>query len=127
VLLHPASTTAHVVLEPPYRLLEGVVDGQVHVLVLGMLGGISRDHDLLARYRQADANVVKVPLAMAPVRRFDHDLAGLDLVEVLLELVSSILDGLGQRIGGLETSKGYLYWMFHDAPRKNGMVAGEAT
>jgi hypothetical protein len=64
---------------------------------------------------------------MAPVHRLDHDLAGLDLVEVLLELVGSILDGLGERIGGLETSKGYLHWMFHEAPRENGMVAGELT
>jgi hypothetical protein len=61
------------------------------------------------------------------VRRFDHDLAGLDLVEVLLQLVGSIVYGLVERVGGLETAKGYLYWMFHEAPRENDMVSGELT
>jgi hypothetical protein len=62
---------------------------------------------------------------MAAVRRFDHDLAGLDLVEVLLEVVRSLLDGPGERLGGLETAKRYLYRMFHEAPLGNGMVAEE--
>jgi hypothetical protein len=61
---------------------------------------------------------------MAAVRRLDHDLAGLDLVEVLLQVIGSLLDSLGDGIGGLETSKGYLHWMFHEAPRENGMVSG---
>jgi hypothetical protein len=90
-----------------------------------MLRRVAGNHDLLSRNRQADANVVKVSLVMSPVRRFDHDLAGLDFVEVMLEVVRSILDRFLERIGGLETAKSYLHWMFHETPRENGMFAGE--
>jgi|SRR3990172_3433452 len=69
--------------------LQGVVDGQVEILVLGMLRRIARDYDLFTGHCQPNANVVEVPFVMMVVGSFHDDWTGLDLVEELLELARS--------------------------------------
>jgi hypothetical protein len=113
VLLDLSAAAANVVLELSRSFLQGVVDGQVEILVLGVLGRIARDYDLFTGHSQPNANVVDVPFVMMVVGSFHDDSTGLDLVEELLEVVRSLLHRLCEGFGGLETTKGDLDRVFH--------------
>jgi hypothetical protein len=59
VLFDLSTAAADVILELSRGFLQGVVDGQVEILLLGMLRRLARDYDLFTGHSQSYANVVE--------------------------------------------------------------------
>src|SRR6185436_696759 len=78
--LHVAALAADVVLEHAAHGAEGLVDGEVGVLVFLRLLGVPADHQAPARHRQldADAEVRALAVAVVPAWPLDGDVAADD-------------------------------------------------
>jgi putative FmdB family regulatory protein len=123
VLFDLPAAAADVVLELSRGLLQGVVDGEVEILVLGVLGRIARYDDLFTGHIQPNANVVHVAFVMMAMRSFDYDSTGLDLVVEMFEVARSLLDRLSEGFGRFDAAKTDLEWVFHDVPPNASSIA----
>src|SRR5690606_12882016 len=84
--LDVAAPPANVVLELARGCLEGVPDGDVHVLVRGVVAVRPADDELAVGHVQIDAHLVQVTLVLMPVRALDGDVARRDVRLEALEL-----------------------------------------
>jgi hypothetical protein len=112
-----------VVLELSRGLLQGVVDGEVETLVLGVPGGIARYDGLFTGHVQPNAKVVDVAFVMMVARSFTIIRQDSSLSKVL-ELARPVLDRLSEGFGRFDAAKGDLEWVFHRCPRPSSMAPG---
>src|SRR6185437_13590324 len=87
MMFHLPLHAAHIVLQLPARMLEGVADGegQISLPVVGVRRAAG-NHLVAVRQRQVDIDLVIADAVMA-ARRLQHDARGGDAAEALLELI----------------------------------------
>jgi len=92
--------SARVVLKLPPRLAKGIVNGEIDVLVSGMLRWIPSDHELLAGHGEIDADVIDPPLTVMLMGRLHDYSAPHDPSEKLIQLrrpaADACLNGVGR-------------------------------
>src|SRR5687768_8450409 len=116
--LDVAALAAHVVLQPTPCGVEGVAQGDLHLLVVLM-----RDGDFAARHLEIDAHVELLALALVARAELDHDAAAYDVVVIALELFRLLADRPIQGVGLCNAVQRDLEGDFH---RKQPSAAGGA-
>src|SRR5688572_21870512 len=86
-MLHVPTPALCQALQPTAHGIEGIANGDVHVLVRVVLATTLTHDDLPLRHGDVDADSVGVALLLMVMRRLDHDAAAGDVLEHLLELV----------------------------------------
>ena len=115
--LDAASHLPRLILQSPHRRVEGVADGDIHIL-MGVIGGLGPvDHHVLARYADIDPYTVKLALVVMAVRRLDHHGATDDAVVEAFELLRLLADARLDRGGGVHVPKADLQRYRHDEVR----------
>ena len=103
-----AARSARMILKLAAGGIEGVANRNLNILMGVMLSRISVHDDLAARKRQMNRDMIDPTLAMLAVARFDHNLAGNNVVVKLLKLRHATLDLLSDGIRRIEFAKGDL-------------------
>jgi hypothetical protein len=103
--LHVAAKLLGMGLQAALGGVEGVAHRDVDVLVGMVHRPLVADHDLAPRRREAQLHAVEAPLAAAPVRGLDDDLAAGDPAVEALEPRHVLADARLQRLGGVHVAE----------------------
>jgi hypothetical protein len=92
-----AAHAVDLILKLPAGALEGVVERKIEIGIAFVVLRRMADIDLAAfRQSEADIDLEEAALAMMIAGRFQHDAAGRDAAEVLLELADVLGDGAAE-------------------------------
>jgi hypothetical protein len=94
VLFDLTAKPANIIFELAAGGVEGIPDRDPDILMRMMLGGIALNHDLAARNAEMDSDMEKSSLSLSMAAAFNHDLAGDDPIEELLEFRRAVRDQL---------------------------------
>ena len=100
--LHEAAPNVQPVLQLPARRIEGVVNGNVNILVRLLIVGHSADGDFVAPGPDVDDDAKEPPFALVLVRRLDRNPATHDVVSKLLEFLRLLAHGSFDEVGLLQ-------------------------